>query len=306
MDIPGRTICRKNKELFEMQVYIAFQGSKEIERSEAIKTFIESVNSRYMNQYAKKIPEIPKILYFAYMVENYTVPNGLYQYPVALDYETVDLVTIDFKKINEICIVGNETEKRLRILRSILISMKENLKRREIKAFIVDNVERLLIQKEKESYVKSYTIDYSKVGEYLAEIITEFERRYELLMTSGIQAVEKLPLYLIIINNRDAIDYISATSNILDMYNQLTKKYKTLGICIMCSDVDDMAVLYGASELLKRFKENKKVFIATQNLKEFKFCELPPGYARTSKELMDGDAYWLNGISIQRVKLIDA
>ena len=83
------------------------------------------------------------------------------------------------------------------------------------------------------------------------------------------------------------------------------KKYKSLGICFVYSDIEDAPVAFGAPELLKRFKENKKTFVTTSNLKEFKFCEVPSGYARTSKPLKGGDAYWLNGAAIQRIKLID-
>ncbi len=304
-DIPGRALCKVDKVLYEMQVYLAFKGEREIERSEEIKTFVQSVNAKNANQNAKRIPEIPNVLSYSYIEDNFNVPKRKYQYPVALDYASVDVLTLDLSKINEFCIVGNEQEKRTEILRAILQGVEYNLQTQKVKAYVFDSVERSLRDKEQEEYVEMYTIDYTVLGEILTNIAEEFEHRYEILVAEGIESLEELPLYLFIVNNRDAIDYISSAKNILDIYNKLTKKYKSLGICFIYTDIEDTPVAFGASELMKRFKENRKTFITTENLKEFKFCEVPSNYARTSKSLKNGDAFWLNGTTIQRVKLID-
>jgi len=304
-DVPGRAICKIDKELYELQVFLAFNGEKEIERSRAIKEFVEAANEKYASQHAKGIPEIPSILHLSYIEENYNYKKQQYLYPVALDYATVDVVSLDFKQINELCIVGNDQNKRMDMLTSILQPIEKNLPIHDVKAYIIDNVERTLKAKADADYVECYTIDYTVAGEIIANIAEEFERRYEILVNEGMDALDKLPMYLIIINSKDAIEYISTTKSILEIYNKLVKKYKSLGICFVYSDIEDAPVAFGAPELLKRFKENKKTFVTTSNLKEFKFCEVPSGYARTSKPLKGGDAYWLNGAAIQRVKLID-
>ena len=39
-DVPGRMLCKLNKELYEMQSFIAFEGEKELDRSNAVKKFV--------------------------------------------------------------------------------------------------------------------------------------------------------------------------------------------------------------------------------------------------------------------------
>lgn len=304
-EIPGRALCKIDKELYELQVFLAFQGEKEIERSKAVKSFVEGVNERFPSQHAKRIPEIPDILDFSYIKENFNYKKQQYLYPIALDYANVDVVHLDFRQMNEVCIVGNEQRRRMEVLTSVLQPVEQNLETQSVKAYIIDNIERPLMSKAEAEYVETYTIDYMAVGEIIVKIAEELERRYEKLINEGIEALKGLPLYLVVINSKEAIEYISSTKNILEMYKNLVKKYKSLGICFVYSDIENIPVAYGAPELLKRFKENKKVFITISNLKEFKFCELPANSVRTSKQLKSGDAYWLNGSTIQRVKLID-
>lgn len=305
-DVAGRALCKMNKELYEMQTYLAFEGEKEIERSQAIKTFIENINARYVTESAKRIPEIPDVLTYGYMEQNYSYKQKEHVYPVALDYATVDVVALNCKQMNELCIIGNDSTMRLKALASILTSIEKKQPFTGTKAYIVDNVERQLKCKADLEYVGQYTFDYSTVGEILAGIMEELEHRYEVLVREGMEALAGLPMQLVIVNNREAVDYISTTKNVLEMYNRIMKQYKSLGIFFIFSDIEDTPVGYSGTELMKRFKENKKAFIMTPSLKEFKFCEVPANVVRTIKELNSGDAYLLNGTTVQRVKLLEA
>jgi len=304
-EVQGRALCKQDKELFELQTYLAFEGEKEIERSEAIKEYIANTNAKYAGEHAKAIPEIPGILTYQYIEDNYHYKKKRYEYPIALDYASVDLVTLDFRQINELCIVGNERSGRMRALETIFQTVEENLLFENVKAFIIDNIERPLRAKADAVYVDKYTIDVSILGEIIEETAAELEKRYQLMINDREEELYKLPMYLIVVNAREAIEYVSAAKSILEGYNKIVKQYKTLGVCFVFSDIDDVPVAYGGPELMKRFKENKKALITTVSLKEFKFCEIPANVVRASKALKSGDAYWLNGANVQRIKMLE-
>ncbi len=303
-EVPGRVLCKLNKDLFEMQTYLAFEGEKEIERSRAIKEFVEEMNAKYDLAQARRIPEIPDVLTYEFIEENYHFKKSSRIYPMALDYATVDLVTINFKLINELCIVGNDPDIRLKTLYSLFHVMEHCLDFAPIKTYIIDNVERPLQKRFNKTYVEDYTIEVERIAEILELIETEFAQRYDALLNNGMDAVERLPLYLVVINNRDVIDYICANKNILEIYNKILKQYKSLGICFLYTDIEDAPIAYGASEIMKRFKESKKALLTTKNLKEVKCCDIPASVIRSVKELKMGDVYFLNGSNVQRIKLL--
>lgn len=303
-DVPGRMLCKLNKEIFEMQSFIAFEGKKEIERSNTIKVFIEKINKQYFGECAKQIPSIPEVLSFGFIDANYPVTIQNAQYPIALDYSTIDMVTIDFKAINELCIIGKDSKKKLSAVDSILSSINHNILSASVKLYIIDSVERPLKAKSQLSYIEKYTIDYTEIATVLDEVIPELEARYAKLMENGVESLEKDPLILVVVNNKDVTEYISTTKEVLEIYNRILKQYKALGIAFIYSNIDDAPVGYNSGELMKRFKDNKNAVVVS-NLKDFKFCELPSNVVRASKALITGDAYLLNGSEVSRIKMIE-
>lgn len=303
-DVPGRLLCKINKELYEMQSFIAFEGEKEFERSSAVKSFVEAINTQYPHDFARKIPAIPELLTFDYIDNNYSFRPRGYQYPIALDYANVDVVSIDLKVWNEFCIIGRETEKKMAVTNSIMSVIHRNVLVKPVKLFIIDSIERPLKGKKDLSYVERYTIDYSEIGSIFDEIMPDLEERHNLLMSGEVDQLAKCPEIIILINNKDAIEYISTTKQILELYSRMTKQFKALGVAFIFSDVEDAAVGYNGPELLKRFKESKKAII-TGSLQEFKFCDLPSTAVRNNKSVNVGDCFVLNGSDVTRIKLAE-
>lgn len=303
-DVPGRLLCKLNKELFEMQSFIAFEGVKEIERSNEVRKFVDSVNSKYTGVCAKKIPNIPETLTFAYLDENYETEKGGYQYPVALDYSDVNIVWLDLKTTNELCVVGKLSEKNLAVTNSILSALHHYVLSKPIKLFIIDSVDRPLKSKADYPYVEKYTIDYSEIGTIFDEISPELELRHELLMDGKFDELQKKSQIIILINSRDAIEYISSTKELYGVYGKMTKQFKSLNLSFIFSDIEDISVGYNAPELLKRFKEAKKMII-TSPLQEYKFCDLPSNAVRNNKMVNVGDCFVLSGTEILRVKFAE-
>lgn len=303
-DTAGRMLCKLNKELYEAQSFIAFEGSKEIERSNAVKEFIKVISNRYMNVSARKIPSIPDVLTNKYIDDNFDIALKDYQYPIALDYSNVDVVYLAFKYFNEFCIIGKDSEKKTKSINNIIASLKYSFLTNPFKLYIVDGVERQLKSLSELSFVEKYTIDYSSIGSIFDEIIPEIETRNQLLMEDGIQKSKSAPLILVLINNKETIDYISSSKEIMDVYLKLVKQFKSLGIAFVFSCIDNVAVGYNSSDLLKRFKENRKGII-TDNLTDFKFCDIPSNVIRNNKNINSDDVFVLDGSEISRIKLTE-
>ena len=303
-DVPGRMLCKLNKELYEMQSFIAFEGEKELDRSNAVKKFVDEINAQYPNEIAKKIPSIPEVLSFDYIDNNYSVKMSGYQYPIALDYANVDVVAIDFKAWNEFCIIGKDSAKKLAATNSIMASIHHNVLGKPVEMYIIDGVERQLKSKRELSYVEKYTIDYSEIGSIFDGLMPELENRHQLLMNGELDQLSKCAQIIILINNKDAVEYMSSTKEILEIYTRMVKQFKSLGIAFIFTDIEDVAVGYSGPELLKRFKESKKAII-TSNLQEFKFCDLPSNAIRNNKTVNVGDVFLLDGSEVSRIKLAE-
>lgn len=303
-DVPGRLLCRLNKEIFEMQSFVAFEGQKEFERSAAVKRFVEEVNSIYADFHARKIPSIPDVLTFDYIEENYNTDSRGYQYPIGLDYADVDVVTIDLKAWNEFCIIGREAERRNAVTKSMIAAIHRNVLVKPVRLYIIDSVERPLKAMKDYGYVERYTIDYSEIGTIFDEIMPELQERHELLMAGGIEKLAHLPEIIILVNSKDGLEYISQTKQVLEVYNRLTKQFKSLGVAFIFSDVEDTAVGYNGPELLKRFKESKKAIVAG-SLQDFKFCDIPSAAVRNNKTMNAGDCFLLNGSEVSRIKMAE-
>lgn len=303
-DTPGRMLCRINKELFEMQSFIAFEGEKEIERSTAVKEFITKTNAMYPDMQARRIPSIPDVLNYAYIRDNFSPVTEKYKYPIALDYSSVSLVTVDFKASAELCIIGKNSGRKLAALNSLLQAIHQDILKKSVKMFIIDGIERPLKSLSRHGYVEKYTVDYSEIGSIFEIILPELESRRDLMTDGETDALAKCPLILVIINNKDAIEYISASKELMEMYTNISKRYRGLGVACVFSDIEDAAVSYSGPELLKRFKESKKAII-TSSIKDFKFCDLPASHVRGFKSAKETDAFVLDGSDMARIKLVE-
>lgn len=304
-DEVGRALCMMNKEIYETQLFLAFEGEKEIDRSNTIKQYIFKINEQNEGVRAKEIPEIPEVLMIDYIENNYRSCQEKYRYPIALNYEDVDLVSIDFEKVNELSIIGNENSRRLSVLKSLLFSMEYYVLESTFNLYIIDDVNRQLKDYKDKLYTEEYTLDYSRIGEIIIELDEKFEERYNSLLQNESGEKIKMPLQVVVINSKEAMEYISSNKQILEKYNKLVKQYKALGICFIYSNIEDITVPYAAPDILKRQKENKKALITTPKLKDFKFCELQSAVVRHMKPLEFGDVYLLEGTDISRIKVLE-
>lgn len=304
-NVPGRGLVEINKNVYEYQTYLAFQGEKEIDRVEEIKEYIKKVNQKYADIYARRIPEVPQLLNYEYVVKNlkYSGQHS-YRVPVGIDYDTVELNYIDFLKIQLISITGRDGSGKTNLVKVIFRYLRQGMFDFPVKAYIVDDYQKRLSSLKTSGIVEKYTVDFNDFELILEEINSELQERLELLMNGGMEALQDKPLLLTVIKNNAIYGANGIGKNSMELLKDVLKNYKQLKVCFIFSDVENAPVAYGASELLKLIKDNKNTFVF-DDLSNLKLAEVPMNVIRQyRKEIELGDSYFVTEKGVQKQKII--
>lgn len=300
-NLPGRMLVCFDKIIYEAQSYLSFDGEKEIDRVNAIKSFIKEQNRIKTGKPAKKIPEVPDMLDQNCIQSNYTV-DVKNQLAVALSYQYVEPVIFDIRSMTPLAIIGKLSGNIVGFEKALLNEIKINYFERPANVTIIDSLSRDLKDYADESYIEKYSIDYSILSTVFEEMSTELEDRYTSVLENGIEILEDKPLLFILINNINAIEYIADSKELMAMYSAMISKYKAMKIMIVFAGIDDEAIGYSSNDLLKKLKENKNAIIFT-NLTEHKVFDIPSQFIRQNKKAIDStQGYYLKESEIVKIR----
>lgn len=302
---PGRALISINKEIYEYQNYLAFDGEKEIDRVRDMREFIENIKTKYPNMNAPVIPEIPKELDMNFINRNYSSKKlNSYEIPIGLDYETINLETIDLTKSTNIVTIGKESSGKSNFILNIASNLQKNILDKPAKVYVVDGLEKKLMSMDNFGFVEKYTSIYTDLEIIIEEVYDELEYRRERVREFGLKSLEAEPLIIVINNNRDAVNSLSKNKEVIDKYKKIIGEYKNLKVCTIFNDVENVQVGMLASDLLKTFKESKNAFIFN-DLDENKFYDLSFNVTKKFKKPLSlGDAYMLKGGEVTKIKTI--
>ena len=281
---PGRGLISVSKEIFELQTYLSFSGEKEIERANAIKLFVEETNKSNKGKHAKHIPEVPESFNNDYIEENYRY-NPSKELAIALSYQDVEPVYLDIYSTPQLAIFGKKTANIVSFEKALLEDVKKHYFDRTTEVYIVDSLSRDLKNYTQEPFVKEYTIDYSKIDLFFESISVELEERYSLVIENGMDAINSKPMIMVLISNIEAINYISNSKNLMNVYSLMISKYKAMKCMVVFGNIPDETISYSA-ELLKKIKDDKNAFVFT-NLSEHKVFDIPSGFIRQNKKSLE-------------------
>lgn len=304
-NVQGRGFIQIDKTVYEYQNFLGFDGEKEIDRVNDMKLFIEKVNSKYLEK-AKQIPELPRVLTLEHINNNYSM-NSLkpYEVPYSLDYEQVELMTINLLKVGTLLITGREKSGKTNFIKIIFDYFQKHLFTYPVKAYIIDNSERQLKAFENFGFVEKYSIALSDLEEAINEVYYELQDRNDDLIHNAPEILDNKPLLLVIIQNQDALEYMNSNKELIEQYKKIVKQYKALKICFIFSDVEDVAIAYNSPEIFKLLKENRKGLIFN-DLSNHKLFEIPLNIQRDYKKPIEvGDAYVVSNNDISKVKTIN-
>lgn len=301
-DIPGRGIVEKEKVYYECQHYLAFAAEKEFEKIKLMKEFIAEIAAKYPDEAVRGIPEIPEIVSEQFVRKQYGKDCVKpYEVLMGLDFDTISLRKFNMLKTPLFGFVGRKESNKFEYVKYMLGSIISNQEKAPVNMYMIDDIEGSL------GMFKDNAIMYSNTQEDLmsafAQIHTTLADRYARYQKRQINIAEE-PLLLLVINSADLLKAASADKAKAEMYKDIIGKYKDLKVCILCTEVENAAIIFTAGELLKSLKESKLI-MAFEDIKSLKFIEISAMVAREYKKPVEySDAYVFNGDKIDKIRTI--
>lgn len=300
--IPGRSIVEKDKQHYECQTFLAFEGEKEIERVEQMRQFINSSNENNVKSKAKLIPLIPELLTKDFVESQYGYClSDRFTFILGLNYSDISPVLFNLSQIGLFAVAGRQGMGKNNFMHYMLASMDERFGN-SVEAYIFDNVGRRLQDVKDLSIVKKYSILPSEAKNLVIEVHQELKSRYEELMKGNSDIIDTSSLLLLVINSRDAVESISEDSVALEALKDIVGRYKNLNACVVIGDFENKNISYSSPELVKFIRDNKK-FLYFDDVANMKIIDLPLATMRTFKKpVSTGDCYYIDDNECKKVK----
>ena len=295
--IPGRCLTIHDNILLDCQTFLAFDGNLNSE----IAAFAARIHGLYGAQRAAAIPELPEVVTTADLVsqcaECYQTP---YTIALGLDYETVDPVVRNLRKMGCLSLAGGSAEVQSAFLDRIIRQM-DIVYPAKTKVWILDHIDRALQPLEELTNVVKYSLNATTAPEFIMELEQKAKARMAMLELGELDNIADWELLVLVINNTSVADTLNTNKAALMSYVNLISKYKDMGICVLVSNVPNAAFI--SSEFYKKSAENKQ-FLWFDNLTALKIVTVPFTISKKfSKKLESGDAYLFNDTECVKLKL---
>lgn len=304
-NITGRCIMEIDKSLYECQTFLAFEGDKEFERVNAMRSFVQQINERYGGRSAAaEIPVIPKVLTEEMLADRFARSLEPYHIIAGLDYATVSPVVLDMTRQGLLAISGRQGMGRSNFIRHLLYSLEQNRARAPVSVCIIDDLQQKLSGFQKLHIVSEYSLSAEKAMETIGEWDAELKRRYDLLMAGEVGAIETAPLLLMIIQNTDIASEIGDNRECLAKYKNFFAKYKAMKVAVIYSNMENANIPYGAPETIKPLRETHH-FLFFDDLPRMKLFDVPALTARKYKKAIEaGDCYLTTEDGITKLRTV--
>lgn len=299
----GRGLCVVDKKILEFQTALAFEGEKEIDRVNNMKKFIEKNSNQYADYIAKEIPMVPTVLSFEEMrIKNSSLYKKKYNIPFAIDFESVDYVSLDLANIGTLAITGNEQMGKSNLVKLILKTLKVTMFKNISDTYIVGCEDGELEAYGTEPFVKSYITDMEGFTNLIETVYRIYiERKVKVTALKGKnqkEFVDECSLELLIIDNWMMTCEICKNKEILTKLLEIMREGKRVKIAIIFGNIENTKISnISSNEIMKYFAENKKYIIFSETNK-IKIIDVPiRGVKDAGKPINPGEAYYvINGV----------
>ena len=299
LNTPGRCMISIDKEVFESHIYLAFEGEKEFQRVEKVRSFVQEMNASNRTTQAKRIPSIPEVLTMQYMHTEFGI-DPKQTLVLGVNYNAIMPVLLPLAKTPTLGIVSpSETEHR-----NILNGIFGALQASSAEVYIADDIGGILGAYQTTVNTKRYTKFASQYAEILQTILSELETRYSRIMTGTDSEMQDMPLIALIASGAEFVSSVSGDRKALETFKQLIGKYKSMRFCFILTGIENTRAPVMGADVLKAVKEGG-VFVVAENLQNLKVIDVNPSITRQLKgERNENDVYFFANNDVQKVKLI--
>lgn len=307
-ETPGRGLCLIDKRILEFQTALAFEGSKEIERVNSMKRFIEENAIKNNSSRAKEIPMVPAILRFEDMrLKSNHLYNKKYNIPYAISFSEVDYVSLELATMGVMAITGEVQSGKTNLLRLILQTLYATMFDNVSNTYIVDSDDGMLGEYKDKPFVKSYESDTEGLSRIVEGVYGIYMQRKVKLaeMKSNTQKeyLDECQLEFMIIDNWDAVNHLCKNKEITAKLLELCREGKKVKIAILFNNVENTKISsISSNDIMKFFAENKK-FIIFSDLDKIKIVEVPIRGAKDfGRPVEPGEAYYVINGNFTKIK----
>ena len=286
---PGRALIEIDKEVYEAQIYLSFDGEREIERVKKIHEYVETRNNGLDHKQAKLIPYVPPKLTERVLQEKFTVRNDLKNYAIGVDFEQVEPFYLNLIKDPIWAISGPEESGKENFVKYLTCSFLQN----SFQLYIMDDSSGQL------SFAEEGASLYSDSLEDMDEILSSFS-----IQSVNNKTIGQQNMTVLMINHPQAVEWISKENRLLARYRDLVSDSKNQNSIILWTNVDNIQINFNSPEVLKMMKDDKR-FVIFENIDNIKLADFTTALKRQyRKELKEDDAYVIRDNQIHKIKTV--
>ncbi|SHN48987.1 DNA segregation ATPase FtsK/SpoIIIE, S-DNA-T family [Butyrivibrio hungatei DSM 14810] len=294
-DVPGRGITQIDRNIYEIQIYQAFDAEREIDKIDQIREYIASVNARYSGYVKNAIPVVPAVYTEEFVYKNYgAVKWEPYQLLLGINYSDTAPVLINLAVKNMLAIAGQQRHTgRKSYINYIIRSLDARREQAPVEFHILDSYDRLMKDCAELESVKTYTLNPEDIDKQIDGVVKVLSKRKESIIAGNMDALDKEPLIVIVLGSSEYYTLASSSAMSMGRYRDIVNKYKSMKVAIILTDVPNASISYGANELIRIVTGFKQVLMY-ENVGNLKVIE-PTNSFKTanSKRLKPGEMFML-------------
>ena len=138
----------------------------------------------------------------------------------------------------------------------------------------------------------------------LTEVEEELQTRLKRVRAEGVEVLSEMPLIFIVVQNNDIYTPDGIGKAAVESYKRILKTYRNMKVCFLFSNIANVGIAYGATEMLKLVKEYSYLFVM-DDLANLKLLDINAATLRQYKKLIElGDAYMITEKGVSKQKII--
>ncbi len=300
---PGRALSQVDHEIVESQIYLSFDGEKEIDRVNTMRQFVAQCNERHPSSSARKIPVVPERITMANMGEDgydFSVRN--YRVPIGLDYADLGVIYLDLIKQGILGISGAEQYGKTNLIKHIVDAVQSNILDNVTAVYIADGARSLQSLYDLGCVVET-TSSTLEAEAMIDSIYEELSARKNTISDGGELSTDA-PLMMLVLTGGDMVAQLLQKQAVNDKLQSIAKELKKYKGFVLLDDIENEGINYASPPLMKYMKESHS-FIVFDNIASINLFDIPMKLLKTfSKEIRVGDGFIFVGGKVKRVRTI--
>lgn len=245
---PGRGLCVIDKRILEWQAAMFGESKKEAERSQELKEYIANRNKECPTM-AVRIPMIPERLVLA---EAMNVDKNEFRQmgilPIGMDFGTVAYSYVNMMTSGSLALLGDYDSQTM-FMTNMLRMIAKTVVFHDVEAVVIDDKQRRLQEAETYGFVRNYITDVAEAVAYVSDFMEEVKKRED---------DTELSTLLLVLNNPEVFRQICADKTISKEFATALKQISDIRVFVVLGQIDNQAVGFSASDVLKGLKEERK------------------------------------------------